>query len=814
MKLKIAALIATWITIASTFAFAQSGFKISGKINGSDGKSTDGATVYLRRSADSVLVKTALADASGTYLFESVKKGDYKILVTMMGYQQYKGEVIKLDQQDIGMPIIILQQSGTTLKEVTVSSQKPLVEHLIDRTVVNPDALISNAGSTALDVLDKSPGVIVDENGGISLQGKNNVKIFIDGKPTYLSGADLENYLRSLPSSSIDQIELMTNPPAKYDAAGNGGVINIRTKRGKARGFNGGVNLSYSQGHYAKTNDSFNFNYRDNKINMFGNLGFSTSNNYNDLDINRHFVDDNNQPISNFLQNSFIRRKSQSYNTKIGLDYYASDKTTWGIVLTGLINPSTEQTLNKSNFMDAQNVLDSTIIAHNAQDRKFKNGGINLNYRHEYDKKGRELTADVDYLNYSSNNAQTFNNFSYLPDGTLANNDMLTGSLPANIHIYSAKADYTQPLTSGIKLSVGGKTSYTKTDNVADYFYTVNDVTTPDYGKTNHFIYKETINAGYINATKDFKRISLQAGLRFENTISDGNQLGNIQKPDSTFKRNYNGLFPTFYIQYKLDSAGKQTLGLNYGRRIDRPYYQDLNPFISPLDKFTYYTGNPFLKPSYTNELELSHNYKNIITTTLEYSKTHDDVNETIEIIDGIYYSRPGNLGTTTVKAASVNATFDFYKWLNFNLFTNVVNIHTVSDFYTGTLDTKGTYFSFRPIFQFKFTHGWNWQLDGQYQSKVTSAQFIVGQRGKVNTGLSKKLSSSTTLKLVVNDIFHSMLNSGIINNLANTHADYHNVSDTRTGVLSLSYRFGKALSDQRKHNANGAEDEQSRVKN
>ncbi|OKS86571.1 TonB-dependent receptor [Mucilaginibacter polytrichastri] len=813
MKLKIAALIATWITIASTFAFAQTGIKISGKITGSDSRSMDGATVYLLRSADSVLVKTALADAGGVYQLAGIKKGDYRLSVTMMGYQKYKGDVIKVDEHDIAIPAIMLQQSGTTLKEVTISSQKPLVEHLIDRTVVNPDALISNAGSTAINVLEKSPGVVVDQNGAISLQGKNNVKIFIDGKPTYLSGTDLENYLRSLPSSSIDQIELMTNPPAKYDAAGNGGVINIRTKRGKAKGFNGGVNLSYSQGHYAKTNNSFNFNYRDNKFNMFGNLGFSTSNNYNDLDINRHFVDDNNQPVSNFLQNSFIRRKSQSYTTKIGLDYYASDKTTLGIVFTGLSNPGTERVLNSSKFMDASNVLDSTIIAHNAQDRKFKNGGINLNYRHEYDKKGRELTVDADYLNYTSGNAQTFNNFSYLPNGTLADNDMLTGSLPANIHIYSAKADYTQPLNNGIKLSVGGKTSYTKTDNVADYFYTTNNVTAPDYDKTNHFIYKETINAGYINATKDFKRISLQAGLRFENTISDGNQLGNVQKPDSTFKRNYNGLFPTFYIQYKLDSAGKQTLGLTYGRRIDRPYYQDLNPFISPLDKFTYYTGNPFLKPSYTNSIDLTHTYKNIITT-LEYSKTRNDVDETIEIIDGIYYSRPGNLGTTTVKAASVYATFDFYKWLNFNVFTNVVNIHTVSDFYTGILNTKGTYFSVRPTFQFKFNNGWVWQLDGSYQSKVTSAQFIAGQRGKVNTGVSKKLSGSTTLKLVVNDIFHSMVNSGIINNLANTRADYHNVSDTRTAVLSLSYRFGKAISDQRKHNANGAESEQSRVKN
>jgi len=811
MNFKITVFFAAWLSIASTFVSAQTGLTLSGKINAENNKPLDGATVYLKKAADSVLVKTALADAEGNFIFENLKNGDFKITVTMVGYKSYKSDTVRLNQS-ILLPVIVLQQSGTMLKEVAVTSHKPFVEHLVDRTVVNVDALISNAGSSAMDVLEKSPGVLVDQNGTVSLKGKN-VKIFIDDKPTYLAGADLENYLRSLPSSTLDQIELMTNPPAKYDAAGNGGIINIRTKRTRVKGFNGALNLAYTQGQYARTNNSFNFNYRDNKLNVFGNLSYSGGDNFSNLYINRHFLNPDGSPASNFLQHTYLTRRPHFYNAKLGLDYYASDKTTLGIGFTGLLNTYNNPTTNTSRLLDAQNVPDSTVVADSREKYNFKNMGVNLNYRHQYNKKGRELTADFDYLNYNSSTSQSFLNNTYLPDGTLTNSDLLTGTLPSNINIFAAKTDYTHPLSNGIKLSAGLKTSYTKTDNIADYFNTVRGVTTPDYDETNHFIYKEQINAAYINASRDFKRLSVQAGLRFESTISNGHQLGNIDKPDSLFKRNYNGLFPTVYLQYKLDTAGKQTLGLTYGRRIDRPYYEDLNPFLSPLDKFTYYTGNPFLKPSYTQSIELAHTWKNI-TTTLSYSKTTDDVDETIEIVNGIYYSRPGNIGSSVAKGISVDASFEPAKWLNIHFFGLLQNIHTVSNFYTGPLNTQGTFAIINPVLQFKMSNEWTAQLDGSYRSKLTSAQFVLNARKRLNAAVSKKLSASTTLKLAANDIFYSFVNSGLINNLADTKADYHNVGDSRNVTISLSYRFGKAISDQRKHGDNAAESEQNRVKN
>jgi len=811
MNLKITAFLAAWLTIASTFAYAQQTFKLSGKITDETGKPLDGATIYLKKAADSLLVKTALADASGNFAFENQKPGDYRLTITMIGFQVYKSDVLQLNA-DKALPTISLKQTATALAGVTISSQKPLIEHKIDRTVVNVDALISNAGSTALDVLEKSPGVIVDENGAISLKGKG-VQVYIDDKPSYLSGVELESYLKSMASSGIDQVELMSNPPAKYDAAGNGGIINIRTKKSKVKGFNGGLNMAYSQGKYAKTINSFNFNYRNNKINVNGRVGYNTGNNFNDLDINRHFLNPDGSIASNFLQNSYIRRTSKSYSGKIEVDYYASDKTTWGFEVDEMLSPEDENTIATSRLLNAQNNLDSTIIANNKQHAYYKNGGMNLNYRHQYDKKGKELTADFDYLNYHNTTNQSFDNKSYLPDGALTNSDLLTGDLPAGIQIFAFKTDYTHPLNNGLKLAGGFKSSYTKTDNIADYFYTANNITTPDYGKTNHFLYNEHINAAYINLNKDFKRFAIQAGLRFETTASTGHQLGNVQKPDSVFKRDYNGLFPTLFLQYKLDTAGKHTISLNYGRRIDRPYYEDLNPFLSPIDKFTYYTGNPFLKPSYTQNMELTYAWGNI-SAELSYSKSMDEVNETIEILNGIYYSRPGNLGSTVRKGITIDASFAPAKWFNFHLYTFLQNVHTVSAFYTGTLNTQGTFYFIKPVTEFKLGHDWVAQVDGGYQSRITHAQFVSGSRGKVNTALSKKLSPATTVKLVVNDVFRTFVNSGDINNLAATRANYRNISDTRTAVLSLNYRFGKVIADQRKHNDSASESEQNRVKN
>lgn len=785
---------------------------VTGKVVDSLKQPLDGATILLLNGKDAI-VKTAVSNEQGLFVMERIKQGSYKLAVSMTGFRKYTMDMLAIDKPSHDLGIIMLQRQSNEIKGVTVTSQKPMVERKVDRTVVNVESMLSAAGSTVMDVLEKSPGVSVDQNGVISLKGKSGLVIFVDDKPTYLSGADLESYLRSLPASTIDQIELITNPPAKYDAAGGAGVINIRTKRTRIKGFNGAVNAAYTQGKYPKTNNSVNFNYRNNKLNSFATVSYNYAENFSNLDINRYFKNPDGTRRYDFLQHTYIQPSGGSINAKIGADYYATDKTTFGIVLTGVARDGSRNNDNESRILNAAFALDSTIVAHNTQDNRFRNGGINANYRHQYKKGGPELTADLDYINYSTSNKQVFNNFVYLSNGSLNSKDRLDGDLPASINIYSAKVDYSHPFASGLKTETGAKLSHTETDNVANYFSTVNNVTSPDYDKTNHFIYKESIYAAYINANKEFKRWSMQLGLRAEHTVSDGRQLGNVVKPDSSFKRTYTSIFPTAYISYKLDSLGNHTLVLDYGKRISRPYYQDLNPFISPLDKFTYYVGNPFLQPAYTHNIQLSYSYKSLFTIEASYSHTKNNTNETIEIVNGTYYSRPGNIGTVINKSISLQANIPVAQWFTLSMYTEVTNIHSKTAFYTGPLDTQGTYWFVQPNMQFKLGKGWNAQVDGYYQTNLISNQFELLERGRVNAGVSKKISAALTARATVNDISYSNINRGIINNLSNTEANWRNANDTRTVTLALSWRFGKAIKDQRRYNANGAQSEQNRVK-
>lgn len=815
MKFKLMAFLAVWMNIALTFAQAQTPqSRIYGRVLDADGKNIEFATAALLK--DSVLVKTTFTEKDGLFSFDKLGYGKYLIKVSVVGSPIYQTDILVLSANHavINLADIKIKAGATNLKEVNISGQKAFVERKIDRTVVNVDALISNAGTTAMDVLSKSPGVNVDQNGAISLKGKSGVAIFIDDKPTYLSGADLDNYLRSLPSSSLDQIELMTNPPAKYDAAGNGGVINIKTKKTKIAGFNGGINLSLNQGELSRSNNSFNFNYRKDKINVFGNLSYNLNNSFTDLDLNRKYKNDDGSAKSYFNQNSYFRRHGNTFNLKTGLDYYASDRTTWGVVLTGMNRISKQVNNNTSNLSNASMQLDSVIRAENIDQIKYQNAGVNLNYRHKFKQAGRELTFDADYLLYRNQTDQTYYNFSYLPSGALKYQDILTGNLPSNIDIYTAKMDYSHPLENKWKIDAGVKTAYTKTDNIADYFNTANGKTNADYEKSNHFLYEENINAVYLNMSREGKRFSFQAGLRYENTVSNGHQLGNLIKPDSSFKRTYNSLFPTLYFSYKLDTAGNNQLGLNYGRRIDRPYYQDLNPFFSPLDKFTYYVGNPFLKPSFTQSIELSHTYKSKITTTFGYSWVRDEVNETIEILNGTYYSRPANVGKTRVANVSVNAEIDLTKWAKLNAYMEFAKIVSKTDFYTGFLVTNGSYFRTNPNVQFKISPTWNAEVNMSYQSKLSNVQFLLGSVHEFGAAVQKKLSAKSTLKLTANDIFRDRIFNGVINNLAATEANWKNKQDSRNFVVSYSYRFGKAFSSPAKHESSGADAEKNRVKN
>jgi Outer membrane receptor proteins, mostly Fe transport len=700
------------------------------------------------------------------------------------------------------------------LKEVKISGKKSFIEHKIDRTVINVDALISNAGSNALEVLEKAPGVMVDQDGKISLKGQQGVVVLIDNRPTYLSEAALTAYLKSLPSGSISQIELIPNPPARYDAAGGAGIINIRTKKSLISGWNGSINAGAGYSPNWRHNESIDLNYRKNKFNFFTTLGYNKTDTWRDLDINRWFYDQDQQLTSAFMQSTVFRNRNKTPNIKAGMDFYVSEKTTLGFVFTGSYNSGRNRKEVGAIATGSAGQTDSLITALNSEQSKLNSNGINFNYSHKFDSLGRELSFDLDHISYSARTDQSFANRIFNTTNNSISEENLVAQLPSDIAIYAAKGDYEHPLAHKAKFSAGAKTSFVNTDNTADYFIRRGDVLLVDNEKTNHFRYKENINAAYVNFSKEWKKWSIQAGLRMEQTNMKGHQLGNGLRPDSSFSQHYTNLFPTVYLSYKLDSA-KNKLTLYYGKRIRRPYYQDLNPFIFLLDKFTYFAGNPYIRPEFAHKIDLNFNHNNKLSIDLFYNVTSSMISEVIEQEKGIFISRTGNIGKMHFYGGSVNLNLKAGNWYTLNMYSEAVEID-----FSGLPGNDGNtvqsfYFYVNPNNQFNFGRGWSAELSAMYVTPNQSAQFKKRALYNINTGVSKKiLGDKGTLKFTLRDVLNRFRPQGEILNIPQTRATYRNIFDNRIGLVSFSYSFSKGASAAKKRNTGGAGNELERVKN
>ncbi len=805
------------LCFALNFAYAQTpAGKVGGIVLDNAKHPVEGATVLLVTAKDSTTVKTMLANADGRFAFVNLKDGDYCIKVTYVGYQNYRGASFHVAQQPVNLPAIIIAPTSKALKQVDVEAQKAFVEQKIDRTVVNVGASISSTGANALEVLEKVPGITVDDNGTISLKGKSGVMVMIDDRPTYLSGDDLANYLRAMPASQLDQIELMSNPPAKYDASGNAGVINIKTKKSKIKGFNGSVSASVGDAKYWRTLESMNLNYHVNKVNLFASIGYGIQNGYRRLNVTRTYLDANGNPTSLYTEEAFFNPTTYNPSLKLGMDYYLSPKTTLGFVLTGTQSLGHNYNPVNSTIKDNTGKLDSIITSNNNNQSNNKSGGINLNYSHQFDSLGKALTIDVDYLKYDNNHDQTFFNNTYNAAGVLGSVQNIIDNTPTNINIYAAKTDYTQPLRGKAKLAFGLKTSYVNTDNAANYFDVVNNISTIDYNNTNRFLYKEHINAAYVSFNQDFKRLSVQAGLRAENTNVNGHQLGNAQRPDSSFAQHYTGLFPTAYVLYKLDTAGVNALKLDYGRRIDRPRYQDLNPFVTILDKYSQFSGNPFLRPQYSSYFEMVYTYKSVITLTAEYNPITDyQVEVDNAAPGGIFTATTGNLGRRDHWGITANIALNPAKWWIFNFYTELMH-----NWYNGkianlTLNNSNTYYYFNWTNQFNFSNSWSAELTSFYVSPTHDAQFTHRFREQTNIGLQKKiLKNKLAIKLSVRDVFRDNFGAGNITNIPGVLATYHNDNANRSVTLGATYSFGSNKNIPKKRQTGSADSEADRVGN
>ena len=790
--------------VLTSICCAQNDAGIIIKLLNEENQPVQGATVELLKK-DSSVVKIQLSDSTGITSFENLAPDVYLVRISRVGFFPYlSNNVFPASNNNLKVHIINLHTGSANLSNVTVTAKKPFIELQPDKTVVNLEASATNVGTTALEALEKLPGITVDKDGNISLKGRSGVLILIDGKQTYLDPAQLSSLLNGMNSSQISQVEIITNPSAKYDAAGNSGIINIKMKKNRQVGFNGSVSTSYGQGTYYKNNNILQLNYRNGRVNLFFNYSLNANRNYMELYALRTYYKNGN--VASFLeQPSLIKNKGTTDNIRSGIDYTLNNKTNLGLTFSATMLARVSNGRGTALWQSPNRTTDSLIETYSNNSTDFRNGGINFNFKHSFSP-SKEFTADVDLLGYRIKGKQFFENAliasSVVSEATRAD-------LPTDINIVSGKADYSEQIRN-LKWEAGWKSSHITTDNIAAYQFREGGLWKEDYGKSNHFIYEEDIHAVYTNAQTKLKKWSLQGGLRFEMTSYDAAQLGNILVKDSSFSRSYNSLFPSLFVSYAADSI--HTFSFMAGRRIDRPVFQKLNPFLFIINKYTYQKGNPFYRPQFTWNTEISHKYKDALITSASYSVTKDYFSQIFPIdTNGIVLYTEGNLGKLQVFALSTSVQLHPAKW--WSLSANVVYNHKIlnATIYESWRRSVNQ-FNINLNNQLRFKKGWSGEISGFYISQSQhDIQEVVEPAGQLSLGVSKTvLKSKGTVRLAARDLFHTQWMKGFT--YFDSATEYFEMfRDTRVVTLSFTYRFGKAFKTSRR-SSGAASDEMQRV--
>lgn len=797
-------------------SFDLSAQSISGFVKDNKEEKLEFLTVLLLNAKDSSLVKGAITDAQGKYELKSIAIGRYFISVSGIGFAKNISQTFDYKLDDYVVAPIVLKNADTDLKTVTVTATKPMIEVQADKLIVNVEGSINSTGLNALELLQKSPGVQVDTDDNVVIEGKQGVRIYIDGKPSPLSGRDLASVLKSMQSSDIEAIEIITNPSAKYDAAGNVGIINIRLKKNKKFGTNGNVNFNPYAGMLTlepyrklepKIDVSGSLNYRDKKWNLFGKFGLGQGI-YHNFRQNDKIL--NGVSFNNSIKGEFHNKYK---NFKGGADYSLNDKNTIGFVVNGSYGENNPMSNSKTLIGKASEaVLDSAILSSTSSSPGTStNLNYNLNYRFA-DTKGHELTLDADYGTFSgTSNLFQPNTYSFKDPALLPINRTYKQSTPTDITILSFKADYEQPFYKG-KLGYGIKASDVKSINVLDAYIVNGEIDVRDIDKSNTFTYSEKVLAGYINYNKTFsKKWSLQAGIRAEQTLSHGNLVSFKQNELDKVDRSYLNFFPSFALTNNFSK--NHSFNLNYSRRINRPSYQDLNPFEYRIDELTYYKGNAFIKPRFTDRIKITNTFKSVLTTSLSYYYTSDDYNNISRIDGNRIYNTTENFSNSKGLSLNISLNTSIVKWweINYNFFAQKSSIF-------GKFKGEGDYnvanqnFGFNGSNNFKLNKSTTFEISGYYRSKFNWI-YVNKAQGQVDIGLKKKLfKDKADIKFNMNDIFNNVGFSALfVHN--NIYQNIVGVYEARRYGISFNYRFGSNEIKSAREHKGSAEDESDRIK-
>lgn len=810
-KITVLTTLTTLLYCLNTQAQSVPGGNVTGNVVDEQKKPLDYVSIALLKAQDSTLVKGSFTSAEGAYSFDHLPEGNYLIAFNMVGYKKVvKGPFNITDSHQMyRLEDVLLTSAAKQLNSVNIVGKKPLVERQVDKTVLNIENSVLATGNTALEILKKAPGVSVDKDGNVSLRGKKGVNVMVDGKPTYLSSEELANLLNATEGSAITSIELITNPSSKYDASGNSGIINIKLKKNRNYGTNGSVMAGAGYGRYYKANGGLTLNHREKKFNVFGDFNYSRNKRIRDIGISR--VNENGTDQTFFDQNGRQTGIRNNTNYKTGFDYFLNDRNTIGVVVNGYVNTADYASNIVTRIGDSPGKTDSLLRAVNPMDYTFKNTAYNLNYRGVLDTSGQEINIDADFSRLHREQADAYANTLEDPFGKpIKPTASFRNLTPALLKIWVVKADYTLPLSKKTKLDMGIKSSFVNTDNNNIVEDLINNEWQDNISQSNHFLYDENINAAYGTFRHEFKNTTVQVGLRAEQTNSKGNSL----TTQSIVDRHYLNIFPTVFINQVLSK--NHEAGFSYSRRIDRPNYADLNPFIHYIDAYTYFVGNAFLNPQYTNSFEISYSYKKTINATLGYSHTSDVITFVVlnDTAKKTLFATNKNLASLKAYNLNISSPLRIFKWWNTNnnltLFYNKFNTPALqgAPFESGQLS-----FNFNSTHTVTINPALNAEISGYYHSKGVEGTIATKETYTIDLGLSKELlNKKLNIKVAASDLFNT-LKDGETSKLPGQTFTYRRKDETRVYRLTCTYRFGSSSIKGARKRSKGSDDELNRAK-
>lgn len=794
-------------------AFGQ--FKVTGKVQESKGSPFPFANVLLLSAHDSVMVKGMLANDQGTYYFENIKPGQYLVAASMVGYVKTYSSSFNLTNTSKAHQVktLVLVEGNKELQQVEVVAQKPLFEQHLDRLVVNVQSSITSAGATALDVLERSPGISVNrQSNSLSISGKDGVIVMINGKQSRVPIATIIQMLSGMNAGNIEKVEIITTPSAQYDAEGNAGIINLVLKKNQDYGTNGSYSLTMGYGWYEKPAGTFNLNHRTEKLNLYTDYSFSRNHGWNRIKTTRQAEFQNLITQTNTLnRRQFIRH---NHTARLGFDYNLTPRTTLSGLASGFTDKFHLTPVDEKGYSETYrgNLLESTVNTTHQEINLWRHMMGNLNLTHKLTAK-QELSVDMDYLYYHDHNPHRYFNTYQYTNPLETEEEEIDMKKTTPIRLWVSKADYRNNLGENTKLEVGAKATISRLENKVAVRNLIEKVWQPNTEFSQHIQMLENIGAAYVNFTSQLPhKIKLQTGLRYEYTHTDLTTISN----QPIVERRYGNLFPSIFASR--DLTKKSSMQVSYSRRITRPTYNNLAPFVYFIDPNTFLSGNTSLRPTITDALQTTYRFRENMLLNLSYSYDKTPIvawQVHLDPATNKQFARAENLKNARNFSLNFSAPFSPAPW--WQIQSNIMGVYIKNlGYYDEKEITLTSGFANINLNQtFRLPNNFTAELTGFYQSRAPFGISYAKALSMVNAGLQKKLNQDKgTLRLSVDDIFWTMRFRLLTDQPALNVYSYFDgtFSDPRVVRLTYSRNFGNQKMKAATRRQTSSEEERQRA--